>query len=719
MSSTTALTEAPAAAVTAGIEAANQPAMGLGAGGSKKRGGGITDNTTESLFAGTMVMLLAVMILPLPPIILDLLLACSVCLSLVVFLLSMNIQRALELSSFPSLLLILTLFRLSLNVASTRLILTRGSQGADAVSSVIKAFGEFVVGGNYVIGIIVFLILVIINFVVVTKGSGRVAEVAARFTLDGMPGKQMAIDADLAAGLINEEEAKTRRKDVEREAAFFGAMDGASKFVRGDAIAGLIITAINIVAGLIIGTAQQDMAIGDAATVYTTLTVGDGLVSQIPALLTSVAAGLVVTRSSDQGALGKQVSSQLFKAQRPAALASGMLGLLAIVPGMPHFAFMTLAAGMGFIAYRLSGAPEPDEEGGEAREMSSTERDRAELEGMLPLDLLEIEVGYELVSLVDEDRDGGLLRRITGVRKQIVQEFGVIVPPIHMRDNLRLRPGEYRMVLSGNEIGRGELRVGRFMAMNPGGGAPNLDGEACTEPAFGLAARWIYPADRERAEMMGYTVVDPATVAATHIGELLAKHAYQLLGRTELQELTDLHGQEHSKVIEELMPNVLTHSQVIQVLQGLLKERVSIRDFRSIMEALADYGVDIKDVDQLTEMVRQRLAPQLTAAHSDSGGTVYGLALSPNVETTFRRLQNPAAGGVLNPNELEQLQGLFQAATARLPNTESVPVVLTAADVRRSVAAFVVRHLPGMAVLSYREIESTATLQTVGVVGGE
>lgn len=673
-------------------------------------------SNAEGLFAGSMVALLGIMIFPLPPAILDLLLGISISLSLVVYLLSMNVQRALDLSSFPSILLILTLMRLALNVASTRLILTKGDQGADEVSSVINAFGNFVVGGNYVVGIIVFLILVIVNFVVITKGSGRIAEVAARFTLDGMPGKQMAIDADLASGLIAENEAKLRRAEVEQESTFYGAMDGAAKFVRGDAIAGLVITAINIIAGLIIGVAQQGMSAGEAAQVYTTLTVGDGLVSQIPSLLTSAAAGLIITRTASKGGLGQTLTKQLFGLKRPAAIASGMLGLMAFVPGMPSFVFLAIAAGLAGVAFNVNEEDQSEQQDNEVV-LSKPEAERQALENLLPLDLLEIEVGYELVTLVDDERDGSLLRRITGIRQQIAQELGVIVPPIHMRDNLRLRPGEYRVLLSGNELGVGELRVGRLMAMNPGGGSPKLAGEACTEPAFGLAARWIAPSEQERAEMMGYTVVDAATVAATHLGEILGANAYQLLGRREFSELCELHGKQNEKVLDELLPNILTHGQVVKVLRNLLTERVSIRDFRSILEALADHGSDIKDPDQLTELVRQRLSAQLTARHGDSKGGIYGIALSPEVENTFRRLQNPSTGGVLGPEDLQQLLTMFQESTSRIPNTESIPVILTSADIRRSVSTFVVRHMPGLTVLSYREIDPGAEVKTIGVVG--
>jgi flagellar biosynthesis protein FlhA len=675
---------------------------------------------TDNLFAGAMVAVIAVMIVPLPSFIMDLLLSFSISAAMVVFILSLNIEKPLDLSSFPSILLVLTLVRLSLNVASTRLILSKGDQGADNVSRVIKSFGEFVVGGNYVLGIIIFLILVLINFVVITKGSGRIAEVSARFTLDAMPGKQMAIDAELAAGALTEAEAKQRREDIQTEANFFGAMDGAAKFVRGDAIAGLVITAINIIGGLIIGTMQQDMDVGEAAKTYTMLTVGDGLASQLPSLLTSVASGVIVTRTSTPGALGDTVMDQVLGPKRPLVLSAVFLGALGVVPGMPHLPFLLLAAGMAYMGLKSDDPATEEEELEEQQEAhsSKTEREREELESLLPVDLLEVEVGYELVPLVDGNRDGALLGRINGIRKQLAQDLGVVVPPIHMRDNLQLRPGEYRVMLCGNNIGSGVLQVGALLAMNPSGGRPDLNGEGTTEPAFGLPAKWISPADSERAELMGYTVVDAATVAATHLGELLARNCHLLIGRREFQELIELHSRENEKVIEELIPNILGPGHVIKVLRNLLSERISIRDFRTILETLADFGEDIKDPDQLTEVVRQRLSKQLTASFLDTTGNISALVLSPPVEMIFRRLQNPASGGVLNAEELQGMLDQFQHSVSTLPGTEGMPVVVVPADIRRSVMMFVGRHIPGISVLSFREIESDANLQTIGVVGG-
>ena len=670
----------------------------------------------ETSFIMVLMMTVGIMLLPLPTTMMDLLLAFSISISLILLILSVNVENPLQLSSFPSILLIGALLRLALNIASTRLILSKGDQGPDAVSRVIAAFADLVVGGNVVLGVIIFAILVTINFVVITKGSGRIAEVAARFTLDAMPGKQMSIDADLAAGLIKEEEAKERRKNLQLEANFFGAMDGASKFVRGDAIAGLIIVAVNIIGGLVIGTAQKDLSLGDAAEIYTMLTIGDGLVSQVPALLTSVAAGIITTRITSETSLGTEVSGQLFASKRAMFIAAGTLGSLGAVPGMPTMPFIALASILAFGASRVK-EEEPEEPVSTEPELSTSEKDRQELEENLSMDLLEMEVGYELVPLVDMSNDGMLLKRISGIRKQIANDLGVIVQPIHMRDNLMLKPAEYRVMLSGQEIARGEIRPRRLLAMNPAGGAPNIEGEVTVEPAFGLDARWIFEDQKEKAEMMGYTVVDAPTVAATHLGEVLTAHAASLLGRRELQELLEIHGRENAKVIEELIPDLLNHGQLIKVLRNLLAERLSIRDFRTILEALADFAGDYKDADQLSELVRQRMSRQITAMVANEEGAVPAIVLAPEVENVFRRLQNPAAAGVLNPAELDQLMQFFQdAATSAAPDF-GLPVFAVAADIRRTVMTFVNRHLPHMAVISFRELSSQAEIMTVGIVG--
>lgn len=669
----------------------------------------------EVLLGFAMVGVVAVMILPLPSFLLDLLLSFSVSLSLVIFLFSLHIAKPLEFSAFPSILLLTTLMRLGLNVASTRLILLHGSEGAEAAGHVIEAFGRFVVGGNLVVGIIIFLILVVINFVVITKGAGRIAEVSARFTLDSMPGKQMAIDADLAAGLCTEADAKKRRGAIEQEADFFGSMDGASKFVRGDAVAGLLITAVNIVGGLVIGIAQRGMPIGQALVTYTSLTVGDGLVTQLPALLTSIAAGLVTTRASTGGALGTTVAQQLFGTRPILMMAAAVLIALALVPGMPHLAFLLLGGGLFATGYAMpdaSAAPllaqAPVAEGPEV--------ERAEVEALLPLDLLEVEVGYELVGLVDTTRDGSLMHRVAGLRKQLAQDLGVLIPPIHMRDNLRLAPGAYRVLLSGNEIGQGALRSGKLMAISSGEHTLNFPGEDVTEPAFGLPARWVDPQDKQRAEVSGCTVVDPATVVATHLGELLADHVHELLGRRELQELLDLHGRQNSRVIEELLPTLMTHGQLIRVLRNLLRERVSIRDFRSILEALADQAADVKDPETLTEAVRQRLAKQLTDKFRAKDQKIHALVLAPGVEQTFRQLgQNQVP---IDPREMQRLAKSFEDAAQKNASHAEPPVILTAADVRRTVSTFAQRYMPATSVLSFRELAANTQVKTLGVLGG-
>ncbi|MBI5509018.1 MAG: flagellar biosynthesis protein FlhA [Deltaproteobacteria bacterium] len=713
----TTLAATPATAVGTGAAPAPRRAAPIPATRGVARPGGGPESAwaSHSLLAAGTIGIVGVMVLPLPPVVLDVLLALSISLSLVVFLLSLQIERPLEFSAFPSVLLIVTLLRLALNIASTRLILLHGNEGPAAAGHVIQAFGQFGVGGNTLVGVVVFLILIIINFVVITKGAGRIAEVAARFTLDAMPGKQMAVDADLAAGLITDREARSRRREVEQEADFFGAMDGASKFVRGDAVAGLVVTAVNIFGGLVIGTLQGGLSIGQAATNYTSLTIGDGLVTQIPALLTSVAAGMVTTRAAAGGALGPAVQSQLFGARWPMSVAAVALLLMAVIPGMPHLAFLILAALLALVASRTR--PTAAEAGADAP--TTPDDEWAELKTSLPIDLLEIEVGYELVPLIDAAKDGTLLRRIAGVRKQLAQDLGILVPPIHLRDNLRLQPGEYRILLSGNELGRAVLRPGRLLAMNPAGAAVSLSGEPTTEPAFGLDARWINPADRERADLGGYTVVDPSTVAATHLGELLAAHAPDLFGRGELQQLLDLYGREHGKLLEELIPAQLSHGQVLKVMKNLLRERVSIRDFRTILEALAEHAADTKDADQLTEGVRQRLSKHLMSRYRDPSGALHAFVLAPAVESAFRRMQTPTAGAAIDPNEVQAILRGLEAATRALGRADEVRVILVAADVRRVVAGFVTRHLPGLPVLSYRELDTRTTIRTVGIIGAD
>ena len=677
----------------------------------------------DVVMAVGFLAILTAMILPLPTFLMDLGLSLSICLSLVTFLVAIYLKDPLELSVFPSLVLVTTLMRLSLNVASTRLILLHGAEGPEAAGKVIKSFGHFVVSGNYVVGIIVFLILVVINFVVITKGAGRVAEVAARFTLDAMPGKQMAIDADLNSGLINENQARTRRKRIQDEADFNGAMDGASKFVRGDAVAGLVITAINVVAGIGIGVFQHGLSASEAARNFTMLSVGDGLVSQVPALLISISAGLVVTRAASESDLSNALIAQLIRNRRPIAIAAVFLAGLALVPGMPTLTFLILAGAAGAVAFLAPEVADSSEEqaealGGAAEDGEPSDRDV--MEQLLPMDLLELEIGYELVGLVDSTRSGNLLGRISGIRRQFATDLGIIVPPIHVRDNLQLQPGEYRIMLSSNEIGRGVVKVGQYLAMDPGTAFGKVEGEEVVEPAFGLPARWIIQGNRSQAETLGYTVVDAATVVATHVSELLRKNAHELLGRREVQELLDIFARTNPHLVDELVPNLLPLGEVIKVLRNLLREGISIRDLRSILEALADHAGQTKDPEMLTELVRQRMAKHLTARIRDDDGRVNAFVLDPQLEQDLR-MATEATGGAapsFDGQAIPRILGALERMAATFQELPTLPVLVVAPDIRPHLAAFAARHVPGLSVYSYREIEPDTPITTVGVVGG-
>jgi flagellar biosynthesis protein FlhA len=657
-----------------------------------------------------LVGIVLLMLIPIPPFFVDLLLAVSIAISVALLLTSIYLEKPLDLSVFPTILLFSTLLRLALNVASTRLILLDGAEGPAAAGDVIRAFGEFMIGGNFVVGAAVFLLLVVINFVVITKGAGRVAEVSARFNLDALPGKQMAIDADLGAGVINQEQARERRKTVEQESDFFGAMDGASKFVRGDAIAGLLMTGINIVVGFIVGVLQQGMSAGEAAEVYTILTVGDGLASQIPALLVSTAAAVVVTRAAAGAELAPAIVRQLGARRNALYMTAGVLGAVGLLPGMPLLPFFGLAGLIAF-AGRAAGKAEAVLPAAEAKEAQREPTERERIEEMLPVDLLELEVGYDLVPLVDASKGGELVERITAIRRNLASELGVIVPSVHIRDNLRLPSSAYALLVSGQEVARGELRVGKYLAMDPAGDLPPVEGEKVREPAFGLPARWVTAADRERAEAIGYTVVDPATVAATHVTELLRVVAPELLGRAEAQELLDIVARREPKLVDELIPNVLSLGEVIQVLRILLKEHVSVRDLRTILEALADFARATKEPNELAERCRQRLFRAITARYRDSSGRVHALVLDPTAEAAFRN------GGPDASKAQRVLTSLDTAARA-FGTVTTPPLVLCAPDVRRAVSDFLLRRIPGLAVCSYREIDPKATVQTLGVVSG-
>ena len=627
--------------------------------------------------------------------------------TVVVFLVALQVERAVDFSSFPSVLLLITLLRLALNVASTRRILLHGGEGLDAAGGVIHAFGEFAVGGNFVVGAVVFLILVVVNFIVITKGAERISEVAARFTLDSMPGKQMAIDADLGAGLINEAQARSRREAVAQEADFHGSMDGASKFVRGDAVAGLVIVAINIVGGMVVGLAQQGLSFGDALKTYTTLSIGDGLVSQIPALLVSTGAALLTTRGSNSAPLATTVGTQLVGSKRAPAAAVGVLGLLAILPGMPHLMLLGLAAGVFLLARRAEGrrlqAIVQPPTGVVAPRANDAAGQRSEIEASLPVELLALEVGLDLLPLVDQSRNGELLGRIAQLRKQLALELGIIVPVVHVRDDLRLRAGAYRLLLAGVQIGKGEVRNGRLLAiMPPGRSAAGVAGEEVKEPTFGLPARWISVADRSLAEAAGCTVVDPASVIATHLTETIRGHAAELLGRREAQELLDLAGKQNGKVVEELIPHLLPLGDVIKVLRNLLAEGVSIRDIRTILETLADNATQIKDAGELTEIVRQRLARRITHQHAGDGAELRALVLDPRSEDLFRQ-----AGRASDPQALTRLTTALEVAARASVDADEDPLLVVAPDVRRAVAAVVQRYA--------RSSASSATARSIPV----
>lgn len=657
-----------------------------------------------------LVGIVFLMMVPLTAGLLDVLLATSIALSVGLLLVSLHMEKPLDLSSFPAILLFSTLLRLALNVASTRLILLEGGQGTDAAGAVVDAFGRFVVGGNVVVGAAIFVLLVIINFVVITKGAGRVAEVSARFTLDALPGKQMAIDADLASGVLTQAQAKAAREVVGREADFFGAMDGASKFVRGDAIAGLLMTAINIVVGFIVGVVQEGLDAGTAAETYTVLTVGDGLASQIPALLVSTAAAVVVTRAAAGASLGDALVGQLGRSQSALRTTAGIVAAFGLLPGMPLLPFAALGAAL-FAASRATAQAQAaaDESASTAAEIPARERsDRDGIKELLPVALLELEVGFDLVPLVDSSRGGDLVERIGAIRKNLATELGIVVPSIHIRDNLRLDASTYRLMISGNEVGRGLVRVGRFLVMDALGDTPGLDGEDVREPAFGLPAKWVREAQRVRAESMGLTVVDPATVAATHLTELLRGVAPELLGRTEAQELLDLFAEHHPKLVDELIPNLLPAGEVVKVLRNLLSEGVSIRDLRTILEALADHARDQKDPIELTELVRERLARHITARFKGDDGRVAALVLDPRAEDRFR-------AGLDAASAQRMLSSLEQAARS-FAEVTTPPVVLCAADIRRRAAEFFGRRVPGLSVLSFREIDGRTTVRNLGVV---
>ncbi|MDD5384862.1 MAG: flagellar biosynthesis protein FlhA [Gallionella sp.] len=669
-----------------------------------------------------IVMILAMMVLPLPPLLLDILFTFNIAISIMVLLVSMNTNKALDFAIFPTVLLITTLLRLSLNVASTRIVLLEGHTGPDAAGKVIESFGHFLVGGNYAVGIVVFAILVIINFVVITKGAGRIAEVGARFTLDAMPGKQMAIDADLNAGLIGEDAARKRRAEVAQEADFYGAMDGASKFVRGDAVAGIIILLINIIGGLIVGVLQHDLDIATAAKYYTLLTIGDGLVAQIPALVISTAAGLVVSRVASDQNIGQQLSQQLFKQPQVIMLTATIIGAMGLIPGMPHFAFLLLAGAMGWLAYYLtqkSAQAAEQEQAAVAATPVIAESTEARWDDVEQVDVLGLEVGYRLIALVDKAQDGDLLRRIKGIRKKFTQDIGFLPPAVHIRDNLDLRPNGYRITLKGVEVGSGEAYPNMLLAINPGSVTGELAGMQTRDPAFGLPAVWIDGALRDQAQVMGYTVVDPGTVVATHLSHLLSTRAAELLGRQEVQQLLDHIGKVSPKLVEDLVPKTLPLGVVQKVLQSLLEEGMHIRDMRTIVETLAENAPRTQDPYQLTSLVRVALGPAIVQQFYPSAQELQVIGMDKELEYLLIQAMQSSQNGIgIEPGLADTVLRETRVAAETQEQMGLPAVMLVPAQLRDLLARFLKRAVPNIRVISHDEVPDFKTIRVTAMVGG-
>jgi flagellar biosynthesis protein FlhA len=668
----------------------------------------------DVVIAISVVFVILIMLIPLNPFLADMFLTCSISLSLLILFIGMYIRRPLDFSVFPSVLLITTLFRLSLNIASTRLILLHGDEGPQAAGRLIKAFGTFIVGGNYIVGTVVFLILVIINFVVITKGAGRVAEVAARFTLDAMPGKQMSIDADLNAGLIDDATARKRRENVEIEADFYGAMDGASKFVRGDAIAGIIIIFVNILGGFAIGVLQKGMQMAEALSVYTILTIGEGLVTQIPALLTSTAAGIIVTRAASNSNLGKDVMTQVFMQPKAVGLASVIIMAIGLVPGIPLMPFMVLSSMTFAASYIVNKAKK--------EEMVPLEKPPKEVrekeETVQPLEILELEIGYALIPIVDADQGGELLDKIRAIRKQVAMDLGIVVPPMKLKDNLQLKAGEYVIQLKGIEVGRGDLVLGRVLAMSTDGNEKPVDGEPTREPVFNLEAYWIKDTDREKYVAEGLTIVDHPTIIATHLTEIVRNNAHELLTRRETQKLIDSIASVHQKVIEEITQNQINMGVIQKVLQNLLREQVSIRDLVTILEAIADCSSSIKDPDIITEYVRQRMARSILKPYLVDGVLNILLLEKSLEEKVIASLQTSDQGGFL-AIDLATSQKLVERIgeeAKRMMLKSLQPVLLVHPVIRGKLRKFLERYIQGLTVISHNEIPPQIKIQSVGMI---
>ena len=679
---------------------------------------------------GTPLLVLAALgmvILPLPPFLLDILFSFNIALALVVLLVTVYTMKPVEFGMFPAVLLIATIMRLALNVASTRVVLLEGHNGGDAAGKVIEAFGSVVIGGNYAVGLVVFLILIISNFVVITKGAGRISEVSARFTLDAMPGKQMAIDADLNAGFISAEQARDRREEVTREADFYGSMDGASKFVKGDAIAGIVILIINIVGGLFVGMIQHDLSFGQAMEVYTLLTIGDGLVAQLPSLLLSIGTAIVVTRQNESLNMGDQFKKQLGN-EKSLFIASGILITMGLVPGMPHLAFLSLGALLGYLAYytqqsklKVAAAEAEAAANGTAGTGVANKQEQKELgwDDVQQVDVIGLEVGYRLIPLVDQSQGGELLNRIKGVRKKLSQELGFLVPPVHIRDNLELDPNAYRITLMGVSTGEGELKHGDELAINPGQVFGPIKGVETKDPAFGLDAVWIKPDQKDEAQSLGYTVVDSATVVATHISQLLTNSAALLLGHEEVQNLLDMLGKSHPRLVEGLVPDVLPLTVIVKVLQNLLNEGVAIRDMRSIVQTLVEYGPRSQDPDVLTAAVRISLRRLIVQDAVGMSSEIPVITLAPELEQMLHQsLQNAGDEGAgIEPGLAERLQVSLNEAHQNQEMSGEPSILLTSGMLRTVLSRFVKYTIPGLRVMSYQEVPDERQIKIVSSVG--
>lgn len=674
-----------------------------------------------------IIMLLAMMILPLPAFVLDVFFSFNIAVSIIVLLTALYTVKPLDFLAFPAILLMTTMLRLALNVASTRIVLTEGHNGGAAAGKVIEAFGHFLIGGNYTVGIVVFVILTIINFSVVTKGAGRIAEVGARFALDAMPGKQMAIDADLNAGLIGEAEARKRRAEVGQEAEFYGAMDGASKYVKGDAVAGIMITIINIIGGLIVGVVMHDLAFGEATKVYTLLAIGDGLVAQIPSLIISIAAGMVVSRVANDEDVSSQLTNQLFKRPEALYITAGIIGGLGLIPGMPNLVFLllggALAAGGYFISKKAKDKPAQEaaaatEAAAQAATQAPAENEEATWQDVMPVDTLGLEVGYRLIPLVDKNQGGELLKRIKGIRKKFAQEVGFLAPPVHIRDNLELKPSAYRITLKGVEVGSGEALNGQFLAINPGMASGTLPGLVTTDPAFGLPAIWIEANLRDEAQSMGYTVVDAGTVVATHLNHLITQHASELLGRMEVQALLDHLGKETPKLVEDLVPKVVSLSTLQKVLQNLLLEGVHIRDMRSIIEALSEHSTMTQDPGELTAVVRVALGRAIVQQLFPGENELSVMTLDNRLERLLMQAMGAGGDGTgIEPGLADTIAQQAAHAAHQQEQMGHTAVLLVPAPLRVLLSRFLRRAVPTLKVLSHAEVPETKTIRVTSLVG--